>query len=133
MKTEFKIFAWFVPFLVVITVVYGVFTEPLEWVGFTALSLTTLFCAFIAWFLWMWGRKLDLRPDDNPEGEIEDQAGDYGFFSPHSWWPLFVGFFSALVFLGVAVGWWITILAAPFAAWAVIGWTFEYFRGDNPA
>ena len=27
-------------------------------------------------------------PEDNPDAEIYDGAGEYGFFSPHSWWPM---------------------------------------------
>lgn len=31
----------------------------------------------------------------------------------------------------VAIGWWMVIIAAPFVALAPVGWTFEYFRGQN--
>lgn len=34
------------------------------------------------------------------------------------------------MFLGPVFGWWVTILGAAFGAWAIIGWTFEYYRGD---
>lgn len=131
MKTEIKLFAYLVPFLVPVTLIYGYFTDWSEWVGLTALTLTTAFCLYIAGYLWVTARKLDPRPDDDPFGEIADQAGDYGHFSPHSWWPLYLGFFCALMFLGVAIGWWMVILSVPFLAWAVIGWVFEYFRGDE--
>jgi hypothetical protein len=72
-----------------------------------------------------------VRPEYNLHGEIAEQAGDYGFFSPHSWWPLWLGMSAAVLFLGVAIGWWLFIIAAPFAAVATVGWTFEYFRGEN--
>ena len=36
-----------------------------------------------------------------------------GFFSPHSWRPLSLAIGGALAFLGVAVGWWLLLLAVP--------------------
>ncbi len=135
MKIETKLFAYLVPFFVLMTVVYAFFTSigvhGTEWVGIVGLALTALLCTFIAFYLWHTGSKLDLRPDDNPDGEIADQAGEYGFFSPHSWWPLALGAGAAFVFLGVAVGWWMVIIGVPFAGLALVGWVFEYFRGEH--
>lgn len=131
MKVEIKVFAYLIPFFVVATGIYAYFTRWDEWVGIVGLGLVTLLCAFIAGYLALTARKLDDRPEDNPYGDIHEQAGDYGFFSPHSWWPFWLGLSSALVFLGVAIGWWLAIIAAPFAAIATVGWTFEYFQGDR--
>lgn len=132
MKTEIKVFFSIVPFLVVVTPIYGYFTDFNEWVGLTGLTLTAAFCLFISGYLWVAARKLDARPDDDPEGEISDIAGDYGHFAPYSWWPLYLAFFCALVFAGPALGaWWMAIIAVPFLAWAVVGWTFEFFRGED--
>lgn len=131
MRGEIKLFGLLVPFFVVVTAIYAYFTDWQEWVGIVGLALTTALVGFIAGYLWLTARKLDPRPDDNPHGEIEEAAGDYGFFSPHSWWPLWLGLSSAVLFLGVAIGWWMVIIAAPFAAIATVGWTFEYFRGEK--
>lgn len=131
MRTEIKLWGILVPFFLVLTPIYGYFTGWNEWVGLTGLALSTIFPAFIAVYLWMTARKLDPRPDDNPYGEIAEQEGPYGFFSPYSWWPLWLGMASALIFLGVAIGWWLVIIAAPFAAIATVGWTFEYFKGEK--
>ncbi len=131
MKVEIKLFGLLVPIFVGFTLIYGYFTQWNEWVGIVGLALSSALAAFVSGFLWLTARKMDLRPDDNPQGEIAEAAGDYGFFSPHSWWPQWLGLSSAVLFLGVAVGWWMVIIAAPFAAVAVVGWTFEYFRGQN--
>nr|WP_279671939.1 cytochrome c oxidase subunit 4 [Flexivirga meconopsidis] len=112
-------------------IIYGVFTKWEEPVGTVALFLTAGLCIMIGGFLWWTGRKIDLRPDDDPLGEISDIEGDYGFFSPHSWWPLFLGASGALMFLGLAVGWWLVMLAVPFVAVSAIGWVFEYFHGEH--
>lgn len=129
MRTEIKLFTLLIPFFVVVTAIYAHFTDYEEWVGIVGLALTTMLTAFIAGYLWLTARKMDPRPDDNPNGEIDDVAGEYGFFSPHSWWPLWLGLSSAVLFLGVAIGWWLVIIAVPFAAVALVGWVFEYFRG----
>ena len=62
---------------------------------------------------------------------ISAAEGEYGFFSPHSWWPLALAASAAVVFLGLAVGWWLVIIGICLTGLATIGWTFEYFRGEN--
>lgn len=131
MKVEFKLFAVVGLFMAIMATIYGIFSKWEEPVGSVALYLSAALCALIAGFMWWTGRKIDLRPDDDPFGEQEDVEGDYGFFSPHSWWPLFLGGALALVALGLAVGWWLVMLAVPFVALASVGWVFEYFHGEN--
>ncbi|WP_265444111.1 cytochrome c oxidase subunit 4 [Flexivirga meconopsidis] len=131
MKVEFKLFSLLFAFSAIMGIIYGVFTKWEEPVGTVALFLTAGLCIMIGGFLWWTGRKIDLRPDDDPLGEISDIEGDYGFFSPHSWWPLFLGASGALMFLGLAVGWWLVMLAVPFVAVSAIGWVFEYFHGEH--
>lgn len=131
MKTEVKVFAVLVPFFTVMTVVYAYFTNLGEWVGIIGFFLTTLFAAWIAVYLWLAGRKTDPRPEDDLQGEISDSSGDYGHFTPYSWWPLWVGIATSVVVLGLGVGWWLTVCAAPFLVIAVLGWTMEHFRGER--
>ena len=131
MKVETKLFGLLVVFFLPVAYIYGHFTRWHEPVGFAGLVLTAALCALIAFYLWWTGRKLEERPEDDPAGEIAQAEGDYGFFSPHSWWPLAVGATAAMVFLGLAIGWWLVIIGIPLAAMAVVGWTFEYFKGDH--
>ncbi len=104
MKVEMKLFGILIPFFVVMTLVYAWATAGTELVGIVGLALTGALCAFIAFYLWLTARRLDVRPEDRLDGEIAEQAGDFGFFSPHSWWPLWLGLASATLFLGIAVG-----------------------------
>jgi hypothetical protein len=53
-----------------------------------------------------------------------------GHFSPWSWWPFVIGLSLFLVFLGLAVGVWVTIIGVPLALVALVGWTYEYYRGN---
>lgn len=131
MKVEYKMFAVICLFFVAAGLIYGHFSKWDEPVGSVTLLLSAGLNALIAGFLWWTGRKIDLRPDDDPFGEQSDVEGDYGFFSPHSWWPLFLGASLAIVALGLAVGWWLVMLAVPFVALAAVGWVFEYFHGEN--
>jgi hypothetical protein len=130
-RTETKVFLALVPFFAIVGVIYSWWTNPTEWVGTVALFLTATMSAFVAWFFWLSGKTVDARPEDDLEGEISDQTGDYGHFAPYSWWPLALGFSITTMVLGIAVGWWLFAIAAPFVAICTVGWTFEYFRGER--
>lgn len=131
MKVEYKLFTILGAFFLIMAIIYGLVTHGSEPVGVVGFSLSFGFCLMIAFFFWYTGRKIDLRPDDNPDALISDIEGDYGFFSPHSWWPLFLAAAGALVFLGLAVGWWMVIIGMPLLALSAVGFVMEYFRGDE--
>lgn len=102
-----------------------------EWVGVVGLILGGLLGFMNFFVLMVFRRQLDTDPSDDPLGEIDDIAGEYGQFSPHSWQPLFLAAAAAVCFLGLAVGWWLFIIGAFFAIPALIGWTFEYWKGEH--
>ncbi|MFX0537304.1 cytochrome c oxidase subunit 4 [Ornithinimicrobium sp. Y1847] len=129
MKAEAKLFAYLVPFFLLVGGIYTYFTD--EWVGIMGLFLTAALCGFVAWFFWLSGKNVDPRPEDNLEGEIADQSGDYGHFAPYSWWPLWLGLSTSVVVLGVGVGWWLVVVAAPFLIISIVGWTMEFFHGEK--
>jgi hypothetical protein len=131
MKVEFRLFVVIGVFFAVVGVVYGVVTKWREPVGPFGLLLCAGVAALIGFYLWETGRKLDLRPEDDPLALISAAEGEFGFFSPHSWWPLALGASAGLIFLGLAVGWWLVAIGAFPAAISVVGWTFEYFRGEQ--
>ena len=77
-------------------------------------------------------RRLDTRPEDYSEADIADGAGELGFFSPHSWWPILI----ALAFSTAAVGaalWlpWLIVAGIVFVLGAVCGLVFEYYVGPE--
>lgn len=129
MKVEVKVFAILVPFFLIVGGIYAYFTD--EWVGILGLLLTAAFSAWIAVYLWLAARKTDARPEDDLQGEIADLSGDYGHFTPSSWWPLWLGLSTSLAVLGIGIGWWMVVAVAPFLVISVIGWTFEHFRGQR--
>lgn len=102
-----------------------------EVAGVVALIVTALMMAMVAFYLGMTSRKFQNLPDDDPAGEIADVEGDYGFFTPYSWWPLFLAFSCAILFAGLAVGWWLFAIGVVIGPIAVVGWTFEHFKGEH--
>jgi len=97
--------------------------------GTTALALATCLAFLIGFYIRFTGRRLPPRPEDDREGDIAEGTGELGFFSPHSWWPLFVGLAAALATIGIAIGWWLFLLGAAAVIMSMIGFVFEYYRG----
>jgi hypothetical protein len=97
--------------------------------GSTALALAVGLAFLIGFYVLFTGRRLPKRPEDDVHGEIEQGTGELGFFSPHSWWPLFVGMSAALAAVGVAIGWWLFLIGLLAILLSVIGFVFEYYRG----
>ena len=97
--------------------------------GTTALALSVCLAFLTGFYILFTGRRLPKRPEDDHEGEIYQGTGEVGFFSPHSWWPLFLGLASGLAAFGIAVGWWLFLMGALAVILSLIGFVFEYYRG----
>ena len=85
MKTESLFFALIAVFGAVMGPIYGFATDWNEPVGVVGLLLAAALGAMVAFYLWMTGKRIGYRPDDNPDGEIHEIEGDYGAFAPYSW------------------------------------------------
>jgi len=131
MKVEGWLFAAGFFFFGIAAVIYGVLAE--EPVGTVALAFTAGLAFLVGYYLLFTARRIDPRPEDSKTAEIVEGAGELGFYSPHSWWPLAVAGCAALTFLGVAVGWWLFIIGAGASVLAVVGLVFEYYRGEPAA
>ena len=129
MKVEGRIFVVLFVFLAISTVVYGVLSH--EWVGTTALALSSGLAFLIGYYVLFTGRRIDDRPEDDPEGEVADGAGELGFFSPHSWWPLALAASASIVALGLVFAWWLVALGLVALTMSIIGFVFEYYRGQE--
>ena len=97
--------------------------------GATALGVAVGLAFLIGFYVLFTGRRLPPRPEDENEGEIYQGTGELGFFSPHSWWPLFVGLAAATAAVGTAIGWWLFLIGMLMVLLATIGFVFEYYRG----
>jgi uncharacterized membrane protein len=103
----------------------------IEWVGTVAMSLSALLSAFIAFYLGRVHRAQGAElPEDRLDANIDDGDAELGFFSPWSWWPIMLAAAAALLFLGLAIGFWISYIAVPLGLISLIGWVYEYYRGN---
>ena len=130
MRFESRLFLYMVPFFLVVTAVYA-FWSDFEPVGSAALLLVAATVAMIGYYLHMLAGRISARPEDNPYAEVADGAGEQGVFSPWSWWPLILAFGAALVFASLAVGWWLFGIGAVVGVFGLVGWVFEFSRGQH--
>jgi hypothetical protein len=128
-KIQGKMFIWLSVFILAVAVVYGYWSK--EPAGTTALFLAFGLAIMIGFYLAFTARRIDVGAQDDMEADVADDAGEVGFFSPHSWQPLSLAFGGALAFLGIAVGWWVMYFSAPILMIGLFGWVFEYYRGEN--
>ncbi|AKL65848.1 cytochrome c oxidase subunit 4 [Streptomyces goshikiensis] len=129
MKIQGKMFLWLSFFILIMAVVYGVWSK--EPVGTTALFLAFGLSVMIGYYLAFTAKRVDEMAQDNLEAEVADEAGELGFFSPHSWQPLSLAIGGALAFSGVIFGWWLMYFSAPVILVGLWGWVYEYYRGEN--
>ena len=132
MKTSWVLFVGLSLFYVILTLIYWQLGG--EAVGITAIALSAGLALIVGFYLWFTDRRLgNLLPEDNQQAEIADSAGEIGFFSPHSWWPLPVGLSAAAVGLGLIIGWWLVLIAVGALIISILGLVLEYERPTNSA
>jgi Cytochrome c oxidase subunit IV len=127
MKFEGGLFIGCAIFFGVVDIIYWYFSK--DPTGTAALALSVGLAFLTGFYLLFTGRRLPERPEDNADGDIAEGTGELGFFSPHSWWPLYVGLACALAAFGVAIGWWLFLIGLLAIFLTVIGFVFEYYRG----
>ena len=130
MKVEAAIFNIVSVVLVAFAVIYGLWAK--EPIGTTALALSAGLTILVGGFFWFISRRIDARPEDRKDAEIADGAGELGFFSPASYWPLGIALAVAVTALGLAFFYpWLIITGGVAVLLAVGGLLFEYYVGQN--
>ena len=137
MHIEARLFEFIAAFFVLVAVLYGVLTALFatggeEWAGTTGLALTGGLALIVATFFRFVARRIDTRPEDYEGAEISDGAGELGFFSPHSWWPILVALSASVTAVGIAL-WlpWLIVAGVMFILASVAGLIFEYYVGPE--
>lgn len=131
MKVERWLFGAGAFLFIPLAAIYGWLTDWSEWVGIIGLLLLGGLSVMIGSYLGVTSRRVGTRPEDREDAEIHEGAGEQGHFSPWSWWPITLGGAAAIAALGLAIGWWIFFIGAGVGLVALIGWVFEYSRGDH--
>jgi hypothetical protein len=138
MKVEGRIFLFIAFFAFIMAVVYAVWAKlgstyhAIEPVGLVGLLLTGGLCLIIGTYFSFVARRLKPRPEDNDDAEISDGAGEVGFFSAGSYWPVALAFAAAIG--GVALAFWeiwLIVIAIIAILFMVGGLVFEYHIGPN--
>jgi hypothetical protein len=129
-KVETMLFGSGLFFFAPVGLIYGLLSDW-EAVGTVGILLTAGLSALIGGYLWVTARRIDERPEDDPQGEIAEGVGEQGFYSPWSWWPLPLAAAAALLFLGLVIGWWVFYIGVAIGAVALVGWVYEYYRGAH--
>jgi Cytochrome c oxidase subunit IV len=94
--------------------------------------LSTGLTLLIGGFFWFVSRRIDARPEDRKDAEIAEGAGELGFFSPGSYWPLGIAASAGLMGLALAFFYaWMIIIAGVALLITIGGLLFEYYVGQN--
>jgi Cytochrome c oxidase subunit IV len=125
MKTNWRLFVGLAIFYVVMTLIYYYLGG--EAVGISGMILSACLAGMVGFYLWFTDKRIgrDL-PEDRLDAEIAEGAGELGFYSPHSWWPLPVALSSMVTALSLLVGWWMTLIGVGALVISIIGFVTEY-------
>ena len=136
MKPESRIFLWVALFCFVVAGIYAAWTNAnshgMEVAGTAALILSGGLFGITGSFFWFVSRRIDPRPEDRADAEIAEGAGELGFFSPGSYWP--VGLAGAATVVGIGLSFvqiWLVIVGALILLFMVGGLLFEYYIGGR--
>ena len=137
MKVEARIFDIVTIFSFSVSAIYGVLTgvftrDGVEPIGTIALLLTGALSLVVGSYLRFASRRIEPRPEDREEADIEEGAGELGFFSPGSYWP--VALAAAVALAGISLAYfhvWLIVGAVAALLIAVGGLVFEYHTGPE--
>lgn len=140
MKSNVVIYSILTVYFVVVAAIYTWWNYAnhgwIEWAGSIAIllsgGLTGLFAFYLRLVLNKQGGTL---VEDSQDADIDDGDPEIGFYSPFSWWPFTLASGLALVAIGLATGnlhtwWWMAIFSLPLVVIGLVGWIYEYYRGN---
>lgn len=131
MRVEARIFEIITAFFFLSAVVYGLWSRG-EPVGTVALILTGGLTLIIGTYFRFVSRRVQMRPEDNAEAEISDGAGELGFFSPGSYWPVGIALSATVVGFALAFAeWWLVAIGILALLATIAGLVFEYHIGPR--
>ena len=125
MKVSWQLFIGLALFYVLMTVIYWqVGGEP---VGIGGMLLAAALAGMVGFYVWFTQRRIgQILPEDNLTALISDGAGELGFYSPHSGWPLPVALSMCALTLSLIIGWWLTVISLGALVISIIGMVTEY-------
>lgn len=129
MKASWKLFGGLSVFYVIMTVIYWQIGG--EEVGIAGMLLSACLAGMVGFYVWFTQKRIGVTlPEDNLTAEIADGAGELGFYSPHSWWPLPVAVAACVFALGLIIGWWLSLIGLGALVISIIGMVTEYEKPE---
>ena len=129
MKASWKLFGGLSVFYVIMTVIYWQIGG--EEVGIAGMLLSACLAGMVGFYVWFTQKRIGVTlPEDNLTAEIADGAGELGFYSPHSWWPLPVAVSACVFALGLIIGWWLSLIGLGALLISIIGMVTEYEKPE---
>src|SRR5947207_6710470 len=110
----------------------GYFIWSVDWTGGVALLFGGGLGTILGTYLLFTASRMEPRPEDRLDAEVDEGSGEIGFFSPHSWWPLFLAAGASIVVLGAVFGIWLLLFGIFFTLVAVGGFVLEYYVHEGP-
>jgi len=129
MKASWKLFGGLSVFYVIMTVIY--WQVGGEEVGIAGMLLSACLAGMVGFYVWFTQKRIGVTlPEDNLTAEIADGAGELGFYSPHSWWPLPVAVSACVFALACIIGWWLSLIGLGALVISIIGMVTEYEKPE---
>ena len=125
MRVEGYVFSFIAIFLAISDVIYWLTSH--DPTGTTALALACALSVLIGSYAIFSARRVGWRLEDRPDAEIAEGAGELGFFSPHSWWPLAAAGGVAVTAVGWVFGWWLFVIGLAALLGGAGGFILEYY------
>jgi Cytochrome c oxidase subunit IV len=129
MKLEGYLFAFLAAFLFLVGAGYFIWSG--DWTGGVALLFGGGLGTITGTYLLFTASRMEPRPEDRPDAEVDEGSGEIGFFSPHSWWPIALAASVSMLTLGAIFGIWLLLFGIFFTLVAVSGLILEYYVGDE--
>ena len=128
MKIEGRLFALTAVFFLGIAIIYWILSR--DPIGTTALAMSAGLAFLVGFYVLYTSKRVYPRPEDRLNAEIDEADPEYGFFSPHSWWPLPTAFSAMVIGAGLVFAVWLIVLGVTMLILSLVGWLFEYYRRD---
>ncbi len=129
MKVEGLLFAVYAMFLVASSAVYWLLSQ--DPTGTVCIALAGGLAFIVGYYLLFTARRMEARPEDRADAEVSEGSGEMGFFSPHSWWPIYTAAAFSLTTIGLVFGPWLTAIGFAAILVTATGFLFEYYVGIN--
>ena len=127
MKVESYVLLFVGAFFGLVGLVYWLLSY--EDAGSVMLVGTCLLGTLPGGYYYWWSRRMEPRPEDDPNATVADGAGVIGAFPGSSIWPFVIGMSAALVGLALVFGSWTLAVGLFLAIAGLVGVIFESRRG----